>query len=645
MEVYLLMLYVSLEQENAIRKLFLHHGWLYNRKGIILERQQSGLYDDGQYKAGVSQSVDLHLYDTTCRVTSTSTIPKESLNLDSTSQINSFSTTSPSHQDTSTDIFSSYRSSIEVLLSNNEDNILQSREVGYFSNNVGKDNADLHCLSEKSCTLDHPGNVYQKNDPERQEIQDCRTNSYEEEVHGQEEIVSDLSHENCPGSQGQVNNISAPSFTGDDKGKEDNSVSSNFLRSIDLYGEFSFSSAGRRLNEITEKTQDKILDSCNKNSEKQAFGASSTCDIEKDPVEINSDQSAQFKFKSSKRVKKGHKSKISVRTDKTYWEQIGQTIRKKKSKCQYKDLMARNNENRNDVEGTSEMWNHKNLKETTKQSNNHASSKRGKFYCSECNVTFSYLNHFKSHKIDGKCTFECSYCKKIYTSSTYSKFKAHLRYHRNERQFKCDLCNKSYNEFSKLKMHKRNHSGERPFICEICGAQFTVSSNLKQHKKIMHTEQTRNYQCDLCGVSFKREANLRYHTKYMHTTARPFVCNICNKSFKTKYVHNLHMNTHREDICFKCDMCGKGFKNKSYLFSHMKRHNKEFRTFCEICGKGFYENRKLQDHLRTHSGEKPYKCKLCDYRCAIQGNLKKHHKIHVREKKETNAASEINLVL
>ncbi|KAL3865187.1 hypothetical protein ACJMK2_006803 [Sinanodonta woodiana] len=643
MEVYLLMLYVSLEQENAIRELFLHHGWLYNRKGIIFEGQRStsGLCDDGHYKAGV----DSHLYDATCRVTNTITTPKESLNLDSTSQINSFSTPSPLHQDRSRDIFSSYRSSIEVLLSNNEDSFLQSKDDGYFSNTVRKENVDLHCLSEKSGTSDHQGTAYQKNDPKRHEIHDLRKDSYEEEAHCPEKIVSHLSHRNCPGSQRHVNDITVPSFTADDNGKGDNSVSSNSHGNTDLYEDVSFSTAGGRLGEIREETQGTTVDTCSTNSEKQAFGESSTCDIKKDSVESNSDQSPKLKLKNSKRIQKDHKSKISVKTDKNY--HIGQNNRKEKSKCEYKDSMARNYDNRIDMEmiGTSEMWNHKNLKEATKQSDNQTSGKRGKFYCSECKVTFSYLNHFKGHQIDGKCTFECSYCKKVYTSSTYSKFKAHLRYHRNERQFKCDLCNKSYNEFSKLKMHKRNHSGERPFICEICGAQFTVSSNLKQHKKIMHTEQTRIYQCDLCGVSFKREANLRYHTKYMHTTARPFVCSICNKSFKTKYVHNLHMNTHREDICFKCDICGKGFKNKSYLFSHMKRHNKEFSIFCEICGKGFYENRKLQDHLRTHSGEKPYKCKLCDYRCAIQGNLKKHNKIHIRENKEMNIASEINLVL
>ncbi|KAK3588210.1 hypothetical protein CHS0354_007717, partial [Potamilus streckersoni] len=66
-------------------------------------------------------------------------------------------------------------------------------------------------------------------------------------------------------------------------------------------------------------------------------------------------------------------------------------------------------------------------------------SKKGKYDCSECQGTFMFFSKYQNHKRDGKCKFDCSVCGKSFTSRNWSTYQAHLRWHKNERPFKCNL--------------------------------------------------------------------------------------------------------------------------------------------------------------------------------------------------------------
>lgn len=57
----------------------------------------------------------------------------------------------------------------------------------------------------------------------------------------------------------------------------------------------------------------------------------------------------------------------------------------------------------------------------------------------------------------------------------------HERTHRNERPYKCDVCDKTFTYGSTLNKHKKTHTGEKHYFCEPCNKAFAESHHLKAH--------------------------------------------------------------------------------------------------------------------------------------------------------------------
>ncbi|XP_044742055.1 zinc finger protein OZF-like [Chrysoperla carnea] len=78
-----------------------------------------------------------------------------------------------------------------------------------------------------------------------------------------------------------------------------------------------------------------------------------------------------------------------------------------------------------------------------------------------------------------------------------TKLVKHKRIHTGEKQFSCDICNKTFARKSSLINHKRVHGGAKPFSCGICNKLFTEKSSLVVHKRVHRRE--KRFSCDILG--------------------------------------------------------------------------------------------------------------------------------------------------
>eukprot|EP01083_Nonionella_stella_P085007 235406_1 len=106
-------------------------------------------------------------------------------------------------------------------------------------------------------------------------------------------------------------------------------------------------------------------------------------------------------------------------------------------------------------------------------------------------------------------------------------------------KFQCDVCPEYFPVSTMLLLHKRSHT-KIQFACEICGKCFKVKHLLKKHM-VVHTD-ARPFKCDVCNKTYKSRGHLTTH-KYTHS--RPFKCNMCRKSF----VSDVLLSAHIENKC------------------------------------------------------------------------------------------------
>ncbi|KAH1019261.1 hypothetical protein HUJ04_009105 [Dendroctonus ponderosae] len=118
------------------------------------------------------------------------------------------------------------------------------------------------------------------------------------------------------------------------------------------------------------------------------------------------------------------------------------------------------------------------------------------------------------------------------------------------------------------------------------------------------------YQLD---VTVWMEMHLKRHVDKTHKNIRPYVCDFCGKSFKSKNHIKIHERIHSKETPYNCHMCGESFKMKLTLRTHLKGvHNvhEEQKVFCDICKRGFVSEVALKAHLnsRIHETEKCLYC-------------------------------------
>ena len=168
---------------------------------------------------------------------------------------------------------------------------------------------------------------------------------------------------------------------------------------------------------------------------------------------------------------------------------------------------------------------------------------------------------------------ECEICKKSF--STLGNMRNHfLTIHQNYRPYKCEFpgCTKRYSILSRYQVHLRTHEGKKPFLCQICNKSFNEKGNLKTHLRF-HSE-LRPFQCPQCTKSYKTNGHLKDHIEIQHKKIKKYICDICNKKFGRISTLKAHIKTHTGEKNFKCKLegCNKYFAEKGNMEIHYKRH-------------------------------------------------------------------------
>ena len=149
-------------------------------------------------------------------------------------------------------------------------------------------------------------------------------------------------------------------------------------------------------------------------------------------------------------------------------------------------------------------------------------------------------------------------------------------------------------------------------------------------------------------------------TYFTKLTEKHFNCQVCQRSYSSKYVLNQHMKIHDDSKGFKCDVCLKVFQSNSKLVSHYRTHTGEKPFACQICDRKFARKANLVQHQATHSEIRLFKCSICPegrsfktkrdltrhmvfhyepkfscshcyYKSHTKSNLEKHEKTHLKK--------------
>ncbi|KAK3595887.1 hypothetical protein CHS0354_014717 [Potamilus streckersoni] len=235
---------------------------------------------------------------------------------------------------------------------------------------------------------------------------------------------------------------------------------------------------------------------------------------------------------------------------------------------------------------------------------------------------FNVANNGKS-KMEKERIF-CDDCKESFKLA--GKFRRHKR--DGKCVFHCEFCGKRYisKDYASFMVHRRYHMDSRPYKCEICNKAYKFEYKLKVHIR-NHTGE-RPWVCEVCGARFMAPFNLKQHKLAIHSDEM-HICDICGVKLCNKGYLEWHKKfVHSTERPFTCPTCGKSFKSKQNLKNHKVVHDEALAFACDICSKRFKTKTRLNYHVRRHQNDRRYQCETCGKGFYCTKSLREHQMIH-----------------
>ncbi len=149
----------------------------------------------------------------------------------------------------------------------------------------------------------------------------------------------------------------------------------------------------------------------------------------------------------------------------------------------------------------------------------------------------------------------CKMCFKTFLDN--AALCAHYKTHFNQKEYPCNLCDKSFSTRHSRSSHKSAVHRNPTIPCdrEGCGELFVNRSLKEQHVKQVHVAQEETFSCEFCDFRCTRANSLKHHEMYK-----------CSKNPSFKF--------HKKRP--QCSFCGeRKFASVAILNAHLKRKHKK----------------------------------------------------------------------
>ncbi|KAL1375876.1 hypothetical protein pipiens_017227 [Culex pipiens pipiens] len=228
----------------------------------------------------------------------------------------------------------------------------------------------------------------------------------------------------------------------------------------------------------------------------------------------------------------------------------------------------------------------------------------------------------------------CESCSECFES--FDRLQRHTRKAHDARaSIKC--CNRVFYKKCKILEHINSHIDPNQFHCDVCNKSYNSKYYLDLHNLKMHSDDALPFKCEKCGRGFPKEYLLKSHLE----THVQVVCSVCNKTLASSATLRSHMaNMHNGGTKHICDTCGQEFRTKLAMDRHIKQHlgiNPIERVQCHICSKWVNGKSNLKIHIRTVHNEdnQSVACEVCHQMYPNERALSSHRRrVHVEEKFE-----------
>ena len=204
--------------------------------------------------------------------------------------------------------------------------------------------------------------------------------------------------------------------------------------------------------------------------------------------------------------------------------------------------------------------------------------------CDRCHITFRDNASLNSHK----CIVMSSQVNNNYNELIKQDPPIELRETKEPKEEEdlkqCDLCNQFYKNQVYFDEHlARDHKKpEEKHPCRNCGVSFDSNALLVQHQQSHH------------NASSSVQTSLR-------TSEGRYICDICNKTYRSRSILRTHRITHGTTKPFTCEFCQQGFNSFSNLKNHRYKHTGQ-KFPCDHCGKTYSSPGNLKTHIsKLHS--------------------------------------------